>query len=303
MVRRMWQAAGPHRLTSTPAWGSRYRACVIDRKRVRPGDVKPSAALVPPARARRDASVAEFAREWLRERSERTRAADTQRLRDHVFPLLGNRKVRELKTEDVVQVVRVTLAKKGMKPKSARNAYDVFAELLGAALEQRLLSDDPRALPEDIWPAEAAAPRPRFSRDEVRALTLDERLDADQRLFDLLLFESGLASPEVCELRFGDWTTHVPAPVSAQLVAAVERWRESGFEGVYGRPPNDDDFLVPRRSDVSQPHTEGSAFKAFRRACVALGIKTRSPQAVRNTFEDEHATPAPSGVPGADDAG
>jgi hypothetical protein len=262
---------------------------VVDRKRVRNRDVEPEVALVPRPRPRRDVSVAEFARDWLKERSERTRGADTQRLRDHVMPLLGARRVRELKPEDVAQMVRQTLAKKGMKPKSARNAYDVFAELLGSALEQHVLSEDPRSLPDDIWPAEEAAPRPRFTRAEVQALLTDERLDADQRMFNLLVFRSGLPSATVCEMRFKDWDSVLDTPFEAELRAAIERWRESGFEQVYGRAPAAEDYLVPRRSDASQPHGEGSAFKAFRRACVALGLKTRSPNAVAHTYQDERA--------------
>jgi integrase len=273
---------------------------VIDRKRVRNSEVEPEQTLVPRPRPRRDVSVAEFARDWLKERSDRTRSADTQRLRDHVLPLLGTRRVRDLRVEDVAQVVRQTLAKKGMKPKSARNAYDVFAELLGAALEQRLLAEDPRALPEDIWPAEEAAPRPRFTPREVQALLADERLEADQRLFNLLAFRSGLPSAAVCELRFSDWASKVAPTFEPELRAAIERWQENGFELAYGRPPTAEDYLVPRRSDPSQPHGEGSAFKAFRRACVALGMKTRSPNAVANTFEDERAAReagAPAGAP------
>ncbi len=261
------------------------------RKRVRNrvDEVKPNEALAPAPAVRRDATVAEFARYWLKLRTERTRAADTQRIRDHVLPVLGTRRVRDVKAEDVAHVVRLMLAKKGMKPKSARNAYDVFAELLGAALEQNIASDDPRDLPQDIWPAEAAAPRPLFSRAEVVALTTDERLDADQRLYNLLAFRSGLVSERVCELTFENWAAQVQAPFLAELAAAIEHWQNGGFEAVYGRAPSAQDYLVPRRSDVSRAHTDGSAFKAFRRACVRLGIKTRSPNAVTNTFEEDSA--------------
>jgi integrase len=278
---------------------------VAERKRVRVRNVvvEPTEALVPPVRARRDATVAEFSRDWLKERSPRTRSSDTQRLRDHVLPLLGNRRVRDLRPEDVTGVVRQTLAKKGMKPKSARNAYAVFEELLAAALEQRLLTEDPRQLPDDIWPAEEAGPRPRFTPAEVRALTTDERLDADQRLMNLLVFRSGLPSALVCGLRFGDWTSHLEPTFEAELRAAVELWRSGGFEAVYGRPPSDDDFLVPRRSDSKAPHGEGSAFKAFRRACVTLGFKTRSPLAVGNSFEDAKAARAAAKPADAGNAG
>ena len=47
---------------------------------------------------------------------------------------------------------------------------------------------------------------------------------------------------------------------------------------------------------VAQALTEGAAFKAFRRACVALKIKTRSPRAIRNTFAANEASDAGDGA-------
>lgn len=231
------------------------------------------------------ATVAELVSHWLATRDQRTRKGDAQRLRDHVLPLLGARRVREIRTEDVVNLVRHIQGKKGINLKSAKNAYAVFAELLGAALEQGLLSTDPRELPPDIWPAEAALPRPIFSPAEVTALTSDPRLDEELRVYNSLAFGTGLAVRWLCELRFADWPGRVGGPVSPELETRLAEWKERGFESVYGRPPSAEDWLVPRRSDVTQPHTEGSVYKAFRRGCVTLGIKTRSPNAVRNTFE------------------
>src|SRR5690606_12261412 len=162
----------------------------------------PEPSIVPEAPLRPNATVAELARAWLMRREPRVRQADTERLRDHVLPLLGNRRVRDVTTDDVVDVVRRTLAKKGMTEKSARNAYATFAELLGDALGRGLLASDPRQLPADIWPAPDPSDLPRFSAAEVQALTSDERLEPDQRLYNLLAFHTGLDSAVLCELRF-----------------------------------------------------------------------------------------------------
>lgn len=240
------------------------------------------------ASLRPNATLAELASDWLKRRHPGQRQADTQRLRDHVLPVLGSRRVRDISADDVLDVVRRTLAKKGMNPKSAKNAYAAFSELLGDALARGLLALDPRALPPDIWPEEAAE-QPRFSAEEAHALMHDERLELDQRFYNLLAFRSGLDSPAICQLRFGSWREQLPAPTPPELDAAVERWRTSGFASVFGRPPAPDDWLIPRRSDVGQPLTEGAAFKAFRRACVALNIKTRSPRAIRSTFAETGA--------------
>jgi len=231
------------------------------------------------------ATLAEFVPPWLATRDNRTRHTDAQRIRDHFLPLLGRRRLRDIRAEDVGDVVRQVLGKKGINVKSVRNAYAVFAALLGDALAQGLLTEDPRVLPADIWPAEVTAPRPGFSPSEVRALTSDERLDADLRIYNSLAFHTGLPARELGLLRFGDWSSHLAAPASAELQAIVESWQRNGFEIVYGRAPTSEDWLVPRRSDPTQPHTEGSAYKAFRRACVALGIKPRSLHAIHSAFE------------------
>jgi len=260
------------------------------RQRVSPEPI----AIAPEAPIRPNATVTEFAHDWLKRRDKRTRAADTQRLRDHVLPLLGHRRLRDLRSEDVADVVRHTLGKKGMTVKSARNAYDTFAELLAEALARGVLRGDPRQLPPDIWPVEPTSV-PRFTPAEVEALTHDERLDLDQRIHNLLAFHSGLDSREVCELRFGTWRERVRAPLAPELAAALERWQRGGFESVHGRAPRADDWLVPRRSDPTQPHTEGSAYKAFRRACVALQIPLRPPRAIQNTFAPEPSGARPPG--------
>jgi integrase len=231
------------------------------------------------------ATLAEFATAWLATRDPRTRHGDAQRLRDHVLPQLGGRRLREIVADDVSGMIRRTLGKKGIEVKSVKNAYATFAELLGAALAQGLLTQDPRELPADIWPAVEPVPRPSFSDAEVLALTLDERLDAELRIYNSLAFYTGVPSAQLCCWRFGDWRAALGTPPAPELAATLDSWQREGFERAFGRPPTADDWLVPRRSDVTQPQSEGSLYKAFRRCCVALGIATRSPHALRNTFE------------------
>jgi len=257
-----------------------------ERNRI-PADAA-EAGLAPPA-LRAAATVAEFASAWLGTRDAGKRQGDAQRLRAHVLPQLGTRRLRDIVSEDVAEMVRRTLGKKGMEVKTARNAYATFAELLGAALEQGLLHQDPRELPADIWPAAAPVARPSFTDAEVLALTSDERLDPELRIYASLAFHSGISDLAICRLRCGQWRAELGAALSAELEATLARWQEQGFALAHGRPPTAEDWLVPRRADVTQPQTEGSLYKAFRRGCVALGIPPRSPHAIRNTFEQQRA--------------
>ena len=254
-----------------------------NRKRTRTRPSLPTKEVDPPRRALLGtASVADFANRWLQTRTNRTQRGDLQRVRDHIIPSLGSKRLMDLRPENVVDAVRQIERKKGINEKSVRNAHAVLYELLDAAISQSLVDPACRISAAELWPAEATPVRQRFSEAEVTALTRDERLDADLRVYNTLAFYSGWSERELCSLRWEDWPGRAePDPV---LARTIEEWRAGGFQAVYGRPPVPDDWIVPRRSDPTQPHTEGSVYKAFRRCCVKLGIKTRSPHAIRNTF-------------------
>jgi integrase len=230
-------------------------------------------------------TLAEFAGEWLETRGNRTRRGDEQRLRDHLLPALGSRRLTELRSADVSAALREIQAKKGISLKSVQNAYAVLHDLLGDALRRGLLEEDPRLLPKDIWPAPTSSQNPPlFTAAEVTTLTSDPRLDAEQRVWNEIAFRTGLRDPELCQLRFGNWRSQIDPQLQPALASTLEAWQERGFAAVYGRAPIEEDWLVPRRSDVKTPQSPGSAYKAFRRCCVKVGIKPRSPNAVRNTF-------------------
>jgi integrase len=246
------------------------------------------------------ASLADFANRWLQTRTNRTQRGDLQRVRDHVIPILGSKRLMDLRPEHIVGAVRQIEQKKGINEKSVRNAHVVLYELLDAAISQGLVDQACRVSAAELWPAEPLPVRQRFTDAEVTALTGDERLDADLRVYNTLAFYSGLSERELCSLRWEDWPGRAePDPV---LASSIEQWRRGGFEAVYGRPPLPDDWIVPRRSDPTQPHTEGSIYKAFRRCCVKLGIKTRSPHAIKNTFAARSA-PDSAGSSGLESSG
>lgn len=254
-----------------------------DSPRTRTRPALPPKEVDPPRRALLgSASVADFANRWLQTRTNRTQRGDLQRVRDHVIPILGSKRLNDLRPEDIVDAVRQIERKKGINEKSVRNAHAVLYELLDAAIAQELIDSACRISATELWPADTTPVRQRFTEAEVTALTRDERLDADLRVWNMLAFYSGMSERELCSLRWDDWPGR--AEPNEGLARTLEAWRHGGFEAVYGRPPVPGDWIVPRRSDPTQPHTEGSVYKAFRRCCVKLGIKTRSPHAVKNTF-------------------
>jgi integrase len=64
-------------------------------------------------------------------------------------------------------------------------------------------------------------------------------------------------------------------PVHPELARALGRWQAEGFEFVHCRKPAADDPILPRTSD-GKTHTKSSAYKLWRKLCVAAGVANRS---------------------------
>ena len=63
-------------------------------------------------------------------------------------------------------------------------------------------------------------------------------------------------------------------PVHPALAKALAQWRLSGFAALYGRPPSEDDFIVPDPSTIGA-RTRSKAGKDHRADVEALGIYQR----------------------------
>ncbi len=73
-------------------------------------------------------------------------------------------------------------------------------------------------------------------------------------------------------------------PLAKTKPSAQLWWRKEGFELCFRRRPTDDDWLVPRLDDPSLPHTESSAYKAWRRSCRSAQVENRTVHSTRHTF-------------------
>src|SRR5688572_30197122 len=78
-----------------------------DSPRTRSRPQLPPKEVDPPRRALLGtASLADFANRWLQTRTNRTQRSDLQRVRDHVIPILGSKRLMDLRPEHVVDTVR-----------------------------------------------------------------------------------------------------------------------------------------------------------------------------------------------------
>ncbi len=96
-------------------------------------------------------TLSTYAREWQKTQvaSEATARIVDNALRLHIEPLLGRKPIASVRKSDVQGLVKALSAH--LAPRSVRNVYDVFARILSAAVEDRIIAVSPCqkiALPE-----------------------------------------------------------------------------------------------------------------------------------------------------------
>jgi len=246
-----------------------------------------------------------FAESWIEKRTNATASDDAQRIRDYGVEFFGDRKLCSI---DRAELYRFAQALKGtQKQKTAKNIWGVTRTLFRDAHLQGLIAADPCVLPRGFWGRAVAAERPPYSGVEALALMSHSAIRPDFRVWLALAFYTGMREGEVCGRRFRDWEpgaqplgalvvssqyfdeplkTKRPrrVPVHAELHDILKSWKEDGFEFVFGRPPTEDDWIVPRRRGSDRPHTRSSAYKAFQEACTLANVKAHTLHATRHTF-------------------
>ena len=220
-------------------------------------------------------TLADFAVGWLAEREARgvrTCKDERARLRNHILPLLGSRRLDEIKVRDVRDLV-AGLRRGDLAPKTVRHVYDTLRGLYRDALEDEVVISTPcvlrkRTLPplvdkDPTWRARAV-----YSKAEVEQLISDDRIPLDRRVIYALLGVGGLRTGEAAGLRWGRWDPDVRplgrievvtsydtgrtktgkprnVPVHPTLAAVLAEWKLSGWAAAVGRAPTADDLVVP----------------------------------------------------------
>jgi integrase len=186
----------------------------------------------------------------------------------------------EIRPRHIRDLVR-KLREGSLAPRTIRNIAGMLHAFFHDALVEELIDSNPCVLkrgelPEKVdkdpnWRSKAV-----FAREEVEALITDERIPEDRRVVYTILFLSGVRWGECAALRWKHYEpeaeplgrlqvgesysirlrrvkgvkTSVPreVPVHPVLAFVLERWREDGWATLMGRPPTDDDLIVPARA-------------------------------------------------------
>lgn len=251
---------------------------------------------------------------WLqarRVRGIRTVADDEARLRMHVVPLIGTKRLDNITRKDVLDLVERLRSGGRLAPKTVRNVYGTLRTLLRDAVLEELIPIDPCVLPRGALPSprEMSSGTRRkpsvFSREEIRLLLTDERVPADRRILYALLFLTGMRHGEAVGRYWRDWDefarplgglsvatqyrdeplkTKTPrvVPVHPLLAELLSAWKCFGFKQFFLREPRPEDFIVPSRT--WRCRISGTSHKGLQDDCAAIGIPGRRVHDTRHTF-------------------
>jgi integrase len=263
-------------------------------------------------------SLQRFGERWIAERQKRgLRSArdDATRLSRHVYPSLGKKRLSDITTKDIRDLVRAMVAAKRLAPRSVRHVYGVLHTLCHDAVVDGLLDRNPcilkrGELPKKVDKDPLWRPQAVFSREEVEQLIGDPRLAVERRMVHTILVLTGLRFGEVAALRWSSYLeserplgkllvgvsydrvnrcekavkseTPRQVPVHPTLAAALASWRKVGWPEMVGRDPSASDLIIPNAK--GEHRHVNNEWRAYSADLKLLGLRHRRQHDLRRTF-------------------
>ncbi|MBW2223155.1 MAG: hypothetical protein JRF54_02860 [Deltaproteobacteria bacterium] len=222
---------------------------------------------------------------------------------------MGSLPVGEIKPLDVLEFSEALVARGEISPKSVRNCIGIVSSIFRLAVLEGAVEVNPVSqTPRDGLPSMGSGGGQTYSRDEALALVMDPRIGRDRRVLSALQFFTGMRIGETCGRRWRDWTfdakplgclrVHTQyddqplktaktgdakermVPVHPELAKVLQCWRGKGFEKVYGRPPGQDDFIVPDPRNMAA-RTQSQATKAHKRDAELISVPNKGSHGLR----------------------
>jgi integrase len=273
-------------------------------------------------------TVARWAPIWLATREARgISTVDDYRsiLKNHVLPHIGPVRIDKVTHEHIEEVMRHA-ATSGLAPRTQRHVYGTMHAMFNRAMP-RLLDKNPCAIHRDELPQKKDAdpewrPTAIFSREEVQTIVTSPEIPADRRVFYAVMFLSGLRFGEIAALKVRHYRPEVEplgqlqvgrsynskkaklkgvktdrprlVPVHQWLAQILGWWLAVGWQEMMGRPPEEDDVLLPtkrgthRSCSTGWRQMNGHGPKKDRGAQAGdlerLGMRSRRQHDTRRTF-------------------
>ncbi len=259
-------------------------------------------------------TVASYARKWIDRRKVegeiRTVDREDQILRDHVLPVLGEKRLEDLRKADVRDWISGLRGAGKLAAKSIRNIHGVLATMLQDAVDEELITTNPAHRPKNL-PAVSKRKRQPPPRGNAEVLMTDAQIDEERRVLYSLLFLTGMRLGEACGRRWrdidparkplhllsvssqyddqplktakGDDDAARQVPVHPELARILADWKLRGFAAAFGRLPRPEDFIVPDDRTMG-PRTKNQALKGLYRDCDRVSIPRTGTHAGRRWF-------------------
>jgi integrase len=280
---------------------------------------------------RREAGLAEagvptvkaYAEKWIVARKGRvaTWKDEHARLRLHVYPTLGTKKLDEVRPRQVRDWVLKLREQKdddgepALAPRTIRHVFQTLRRVFKSAKLEEHVTDNPIEVDNGILPPNVDAdpawrPGAIYTRAEVVQLISDlDDVPEDRRVLHALQALAGLRAGEASWLRWRDYErdleplgrlhvlktkTKVPrqVPVHPTLAAILAEWKLSGWQRTYKRRPEADDFitpdvvarLVPNGTTTFEQRPKWLVTRGIGEDLEALGLRHRRGHDLRRTF-------------------
>lgn len=270
--------------------------------------------------AKEPVTGAEYCQEWIKTQTYDSQPKDAEAIDRYLPPSpLAKVALKDARPKHAVEFIRwlkVQPSRKGgtLAPRTIRNVADVVRRAFNAAVIEEILAANPFDPVRGELPAiEDKDPLARagweYTWDQVALLCYDDRVPADRKVWNAILFGDGPRPGEACILRWLDWdrttqpltkldvrrarkstsrkigatkTGAVKAcPVPKALEAILTAWWESGWEKFYGRKPTLSDYIVPTSTFTPRDEHSNEDFKAD---CKAVGVPVHHLYCTRHTF-------------------
>lgn len=269
-------------------------------------------------------TLARYATLWMERREQggeiESFEDDRTRMKTHVIPALGHLRMADIRPRHIRQFIEELKRKKSVRgkplaPRTVRNVYAALRAMLGDALAEELIENNPcalrrRDLPRKLdldptWRAEAV-----FTRAEAETILSSERVPEDRRVVYALLFLAGVRFGESSALRWRHYDASLAplgrltvqrsystrkkrekatktskareTPVHPVLAAILAEWKLGGWERMMGRQPTPDDLIVPSREGRNRNVNHG--LTRFHEDLERLGMRRRRQHDARRTF-------------------
>jgi len=265
-------------------------------------------------------TVHAWSKRWL-ERRGHSRKDDESLLANHILPRIGGMLLADVRPRHVLELAESWQG----APRSVRNRYSTLSSMFRDAAVRGLIETTPCILrrPAHLPAIEDADSEwresARFTKPELeRLISPDPLIEPDATVTYALLGLGALRHGELAALRWRHLTAREPLPglliansnrrsktkagktrlmpAHPVLGAVLAEWRLSGWPALMGRPPADDDLVLPlparlargRRPALIQGdarmRTKDFTWKRLDRHLEALQLRHRRVHDLRRTF-------------------